>query len=78
MREACLLSHRALFGKEARVDVIHAGLECGIFAAGIKGLDAISFGPTNHAIHTAQERLSLSSAARTYDFLTDILKRLAK
>lgn len=78
LREACLLSHRELLGKEARVDVIHAGLECGIFAAGIEGLDAISFGPTNHAIHTAQERLSLSSAARTYDFLSDILKRLAK
>ncbi len=78
LRETCLLSHRVLFNKEARVDVIHAGLECGIFAAGIEGLDAISFGPTNHEIHTTQERLSLASAVRTYDFLSDILGRLAK
>ncbi len=77
LREACLVAYRALFDREPRVDVIHAGLECGIFASGIEGLDAISFGPTNLSIHTAEERLSLSSAVRTYDLLLKIISALA-
>ena len=77
LREKCLDAYRALCGKEARVDVIHAGLECGIFASGLEGLDAVSFGPTNIAIHTAEERLSLSSCARTYKLLLKILAALA-
>ena len=78
LREACLSAYRALYGIEARVDVIHAGLECGIFASGIEGLDSISFGPTNLSIHTADERLSVSSTVRTYDLISEILSACAK
>ncbi len=78
LREVCLSSYRGLNGSEAAVTVIHAGLECGIFADKLPGLDAISFGPTNTDIHTVDERLSLSSSARTFRLLIGILEALAK
>ena len=78
LRDACLKAYREAYGSEAAVEVIHAGLECGIFADKIPGLDAVSFGPTNMDIHTVDERLSLSSAARTFRLLLGILKTLTE
>ena len=65
-----------LYGKEPVVDVIHAGLECGIFSDRLKGLDAVSFGPQMHDIHTSRERLELASVARTWDYLVAVLEKL--
>lgn len=65
------------YGKPARVETIHAGVECGLFAAAIPGLDAVSMGPEILDIHTPRERLSISSTKRFYRFLTEVLKRLA-
>lgn len=64
-----------LFGKEPTFCAIHAGLECGILSEKIKGLDCVSFGPTNYDIHTPKERLSISSTQRYWDFLVELLKR---
>ncbi len=65
------------YGKTARVETIHAGVECGLFAAKIPGLDAVSMGPEILDIHTPRERLSIPSTERFYRFLTEVLKRLA-
>ena len=78
LREACLSVFREQYNKDATVCVIHAGLECGILAKKLTGLDCISFGPDNRCIHTAQEALSLSSTARVYDYLRGVLSALAK
>jgi dipeptidase D len=56
--------------------VIHAGVECGTIAAKIPGLDAVSFGPNMYDVHTVNERLSISSAMRSYDFLLEVLKEI--
>ena len=64
------------FGKEAQVIAMHAGVECGIFADKMPGLDMIALGPDMFGIHTPHEKLSISSTARTYDFLLDVLKSL--
>jgi len=58
------------------VEGIHAGLECGLFAAKIPGLDAISFGPQMYDIHTTREKLSIGSAARTWELLKKTLEML--
>lgn len=63
-------------GKKAEFTAVHAGLECGIFAERLPGLDIISYGPDILDIHTVKERLSVESAARTYELTLDILKRL--
>ena len=65
-----------MYGKEASVIAIHAGLECGIFSDKIEGLDCISFGPNNYDIHTTEERLSISSTERVFAFLLNVLKEI--
>jgi len=65
-----------MYGKEAKVITIHAGLECGIFSNKIEGLDCISLGPDNYDIHTTEEHLSISSTARVFDFLKKVLKEI--
>lgn len=64
------------YGKAPKIEAIHAGLECGVLAAKIDGLDCISIGPDLKDVHTVGERLSVSSTAETYRLLTALLKRL--
>ena len=59
---------------EPQVVAIHAGLECGLLAEKLPGLDCVSIGPQMLAIHTAEERMSVSSMARTWEFVKAILK----
>ena len=65
-----------LYGAKPAVAAIHAGLECGLFCEKLEGLDAVSIGPEMHEIHTARERLSLSSCERTYRYVCEIIKEL--
>ena len=65
---------RSLYGKEMKVETIHAGVECGLLAGKIKGLDAVSIGPDILDIHTPAERLSISSVERTYTFIRKIIE----
>lgn len=76
LRDVMVKTFEKLYGRKPTVDVIHAGLECGIFCDKIDGLDAVSFGPDLFDIHTVNERLSVSSVQRTYEFLCETLKNL--
>lgn len=64
------------YGKSATVVTIHAGLECGIFCDKLDGLDCVSIGPDNYDIHTTEERLSLPSFARVWEFIKKVLKSI--
>lgn len=77
LRRIMTSSYKKLFGKEAEIQAMHAGVECGLFAKKIKGLDCISFGPDIVDIHTYNERLSISSVLRTWDLIIDILEELS-
>lgn len=76
VRELLVQSYEEQTGRKPRVEVIHAGLECGLLGEKLPGLDAISFGPEMHDIHTSRERMSKSSAARTWDLLLRVLEKL--
>ena len=76
LRDTMVSTYTDLFGKAPIVEAIHAGLECGIFCDRLPGLDAVSFGPQMHDIHTSRERLSIASVQRTWDYLLAILERL--
>ena len=76
LREKMVSVYEGMFDKKPMVDVIHAGLECGLFCEKISGLDAVSFGPDLFDIHTTRERMSVESVRRTYEFLCQILKEL--
>ena len=65
-----------MFGKELKIEVIHAGLECGLFYENIPDLDAVSIGPDLIDIHTPNEKMSISSVARTWDYLCNVLAAL--
>jgi len=64
------------FGFEPETEAVHAGLECGLFSGMIEGLDALSYGPNMWDIHTPAERLSISSTARAWEFIKELLKNL--
>ncbi|MDD6265894.1 MAG: aminoacyl-histidine dipeptidase [Clostridia bacterium] len=68
-----LKTYRALFGKEARLEAIHAGLECGIISSAIPDMDIISIGPDMCDIHSPDERMSIESLNRTYKLLLGML-----
>lgn len=68
--------YREQYGKDPKVEAIHAGLECGVFSSGIEGLDCIAIGPALFDVHTTKERLSISSTENTYKILLKTLKRL--
>ena len=62
VREQYLRAYRRALGKEAVVNVIHAGLECGEIFARVPGMDMISISPTLRDIHSPAEVLDLASA----------------
>ncbi len=70
MKEA----YHKLFNREPHVNVIHAGLECGIIGAIIPGLDMISFGPTLESPHSPNERVHIASVEKFYELLVYALE----
>lgn len=76
LRDVMCQVYKDMYGKDATVVTIHAGLECGIFSDKMDELDCVSIGPDNHDIHTPEERLSLSSFNRVYEYLINVLKNL--
>ncbi|MCX7829866.1 MAG: aminoacyl-histidine dipeptidase [Acidobacteria bacterium] len=71
-------TYRKITGKEPVAKAIHAGLECGLFGEKFDNLDMISFGPTIKNAHSPDECVSISSVERTYKFLKELLKDIAK
>jgi dipeptidase D len=76
LRDVMVPTYKELFGTDAKVEAIHAGLECGLFTEKIPGLDCVSIGPQMHDIHTSRERLEIGSTQRTWEFLLAVLKNL--
>lgn len=69
-------TYEDLFGKNPEVRVMHAGLECGIIQENYPHMDMISIGPDLQHPHSPDERVSISSVARTWNFITTTLARL--
>lgn len=63
------------YGKEPKIEAIHAGLECGVFTCAIEGLDCVALGPQLYDVHTIKERLSISSTQNTFELLKEMLKK---
>ena len=76
IKKLCVETYERLFNKKAEEEIVHAGLECGIFAKKMPDLDMISFGPDLFDIHTPAERASISSIERCWIFLIEILKKI--
>lgn len=74
LREDMVKLYETMYGKTPEIQAIHAGLECGILAGKIEGLDCVSLGPDIFSIHTTQEKLSISSTKRVWEYLLEVIK----
>lgn len=76
--QATLLKHcrevyGGLYDKEPVVEVIHAGLECGLIGDKVPGMEMISIGPNLRHPHSPDEKLNVPSVGRVYQFLAALL-----
>ena len=75
LRDRMVQVFREQYGRAPKVEAIHAGVECGLLAGKIPGLDCVSIGPDLLEIHTPRERMGISSVQRVWAFLLEVLKR---
>lgn len=76
LRDTMVRIYEELHGKNPKVITIHAGLECGIFTKKIPNVECISIGPNAYDGHTTDERLSIKSTARTFEYLLAVLENI--
>ncbi len=69
-------TYKELFKKEINVKALHAGLECGILKKKFPKMEMISIGPTNIGPHSPNERLSIKSVEKIWNFLLKLLEKL--
>ena len=74
--ETVVRLRKELLGKDTEIEVIHAGLEAGIFAGKNPRLQMVSISPDSFDIHTANEHVSISSVQEFYTFFAAFLNKL--
>jgi len=74
----CQRVYKQRFQADSAVQVIHAGLECGILAAKHPGLDIVSCGPTIRGAHAPGEAVEVASVAHCWTLLKDIVQAVAQ
>ncbi len=60
----------------AKVEVVHAGLECSIIGGVYPGMDLVSFGPTLRSPHTPDERCLIPTVGKFWDFVVRLLEEI--
>lgn len=69
-------AYERLFKTEPKVLAVHAGLECGLIGEKFPGIDMISFGPDIKGAHSPDERISINSVQKFWDWTIEILKSI--
>lgn len=64
------------FGKEPKVMIIHAGLECGILSTHYPKMDMISFGPTIRHPHSPDEKVNIETVGKFWEYLLATLANI--
>jgi len=72
----CSEVYRKLNNREAKVEIIHAGLECGVIGTKYPDMDMISFGPLIENAHSPNERVNIESIGRSYELLLGIIEEI--
>ncbi|MBQ3673119.1 MAG: aminoacyl-histidine dipeptidase [Paludibacteraceae bacterium] len=76
LQQKMVETYKREFNEDARVVIIHAGLECGIIGSKYPGMEMIAFGPTIKHPHTPDERVEIATVAKCYKYVEAILKAL--
>lgn len=72
-RNLCVGIYEEMYGEKPVIDIIHAGLECGLLSGKLEGLQCISIGPDMRDVHTPKERINIPSVARVWEYILRIL-----
>ena len=75
LRDLMAETYTDMYGKPPVIEAIHAGLECGQLTGKRPELDCVSIGPNLKDVHSVDEKLSVASTKRTWEFLLEVLKR---
>lgn len=75
LREKMIAVYTEMYGQAPEIQAVHAGLECGILSEKIRNMDCVAIGPDMKDIHTTEEKLSLSSVERVWQFLLAVLAK---
>ena len=68
--------YKKMYSKEPVIEVIHAGLECGIIGDKNPGMDMISIGPDLKYPHCPDEKVRVVAIGLVWDFVAELLKEL--
>ena len=71
-----ILSYQNVFDKEPIIEVIHAGLECGVIGSKYPDMEMISIGPGIKDAHTTQERLNIADIDKIIRFLLELFENI--
>lgn len=74
--DKCIDIYKEQFNREPRVIDMHICLEAGFFAQKIPKLDFIAIAPDILDAHSPNERCSVSSLSRVYNYIISILNKL--
>ncbi|WP_413735038.1 beta-Ala-His dipeptidase [Sodalis sp. RH21] len=69
-------TYQKLFNKTPNIQVIHAGLECGLFKKPYPQMDMVSIGPTITGPHSPDEQVHIKSVGQYWTLLTALLKAI--
>jgi len=75
LRDLMIRTYTDMYGKAPVVTALHAGLECGLLSGKRPELDCVSIGPDLVAVHSVNEKLSIASTKRVWEYLLEVLKR---
>jgi dipeptidase D len=64
------------FKENPKILACHAGLECGILGTNYPEMDMVSFGPNIRGAHSPEEKASISSTKKFWNYLLDVLKNI--
>jgi len=71
-------TYKELYGKETTIKKVHACMEGGILSNNIQNLDICTIAPTIENCHSINERVSISSTKRVYEWLKQTLVKYNK
>lgn len=69
-------AYKIVTGGEPGIQVIHAGLECGIIQGVMPQMDMVSIGPDIKHPHSPDEKVNVASVEKTWDVLKKVLEIL--
>ena len=76
LREAAAGAFERVAGARPKIEIVHAGLECGLILSKRPGMEAISFGPLIRGAHTPEEYVDIASVEQSWHILIDLLEQL--